>query len=80
MLIAGRLLDPARVVLGGGLTEAGPALFGALWANLARLRPRGPAPQTYAVPAALGADAGAAGAAALVLVPEPGFAAAGLSV
>jgi glucokinase len=80
VLIAGRLLDPARVVLGGGLTEAGPTLFGALWAALARLRPRGPAPQTYAVPAALGADAGAAGAAALVLVPEPGFSAAGLSV
>jgi glucokinase len=80
VLIAGRLLDPARVVLGGGLTEAGEALFGAVWANLARLRPRGPEPRGYAVPAALGADAGAAGAAALVLVPEPGFVEAGLSL
>jgi glucokinase len=80
VLIAGRLLDPARVVLGGGLTEAGAALFGALWDNLARLRPRGPRPADYAVPAALGPDAGAAGAAALVLVPEPGFAGAGISL
>ncbi len=80
VLIAGRLLDPSRVVIGGGLSEAGPALFGALWDNLSRLRPRGPDPRGYAVPAALGADAGAAGAAALVLVPEPGFTAAGLSV
>ncbi|MBI3972302.1 MAG: ROK family protein [Chloroflexi bacterium] len=78
VLIAGRMLDPEVVVIGGGLAEAGAPLFEALWANLARLRPHGPEPQTYAVPSPLGSDAGAIGAAALVLRPEPGFVAAGL--
>jgi glucokinase len=79
VLIAGRLLDPARIVVGGGLSESGALLFEALWRSLARLRPRGPDPRTYAVPPALGPDAGAVGGAALILVPEPGFRAAGLS-
>jgi glucokinase len=78
VLIAARLIDPARIVLGGGLAEAGAPLFEALWDNLARLRPGGPEPRQYVVPAALGAAAGAAGAAALILRPEPGFVAAGL--
>ncbi|MDQ3703199.1 MAG: ROK family protein, partial [Chloroflexota bacterium] len=77
--IAGRLLDPARVVLGGGLATAGAPLFEAVWSALARLRPRGPVPSMYVVPAALGDAAGAIGGAALILSPEPGFVAAGLS-
>ena len=72
-LIASRMLDPELIVIGGGLAEAGAPLFEALWRQLARLRPRGPEPQTYVVPARLRADAGAVGAAALVLHPEPGF-------
>jgi glucokinase len=79
VLIAGRLLDPARIVVGGGLSEGGAVLFEALWRNLARLRPRGPDPRAFAVPPALGPDAGAVGGAALILVPEPGHRAAGLS-
>jgi glucokinase len=78
VLIAGRMLDPEVMVIGGGVAEAGELLFDALWTNLARLRPRGPAPQRYAIPARLGPDAGAIGAAALVLRPEPGFTGAGL--
>lgn len=78
VLIAHRMLDPEVVVLGGGLAEAGEPLFAALWENLARLRPRGPDPRTYALPTRLGADAGAIGAAALILRPEPSFVDAGL--
>ena len=78
VLVAGRMLDPDVVAIGGGLAEAGPPLFEALWDNLARLRPRGPEPRAYAVPAPLGSRAGAIGAAALVLHPEPSFLEAGL--
>jgi glucokinase len=78
VLIAGRMLDPEVVVIGGGVAEAGGPLFDALWTNLGRLRPHGPAPQRHAIPARLGPDAGAIGAAALVLRPEPGFTGAGL--
>jgi len=57
------LLDPASVVLGGGLALAGPALFDPVRAGLrARLRWR-PAPEVR--PALLGADASRAGAALL---------------
>jgi glucokinase len=77
-LVAGRMLDPELIVVGGGLAEAGAPLFTALWDHLARLRPRGPDPRAYVLPARLGADAGAVGAAALILRPEPGFVAAGL--
>ncbi|HST47227.1 ROK family protein [Jatrophihabitans sp.] len=57
------LLDPATVVLGGGLALAGPALFDPVRAGLrARLRWR-PAPEVR--PALLGADASRAGAALL---------------
>jgi glucokinase len=78
VLIAGRMLDPDVVVIGGGLAEAGIPLFEAIWDNLVRLRPRGPEPRTYAIPARLGADAGTIGAAALILRPERGFVEAGL--
>jgi glucokinase len=58
-----QLLDPAIVVLGGGLAAAGPALFDPVRAGLeARLRWR-PAPEIR--PALLGADASRAGAALL---------------
>lgn len=79
--IVRRMLDPEVVVIGGGLAEAGPPLFEALWDNLTRLQPAGRSgfdPRTFAVPSSLGAEAGAIGAAALVLRPEPGFVAAGL--
>ncbi|HEX2035540.1 MAG TPA: ROK family protein [Chloroflexota bacterium] len=78
VMIAVRMLDPQRVVLGGGLAEAGRPLFEALWANLARIAPRMRDPRAYVVPASLGADAGAVGGAALIHHPEPGFAGAGL--
>jgi glucokinase len=58
-----QLLDPAVVVLGGGLAEAGPLLFDPVRAGLAaRLRWR-PAPEIR--PALLGTDASRAGAALL---------------
>jgi len=65
------LLDPAVVVLGGGLAQAGPALFEPVRAGLrARLRWR-PAPELR--PALLGVDASRAGAALLAwrLLGEP---------
>lgn len=73
VLIAARMLDPEVVVIGGGVAEAGAPLFEALWAQLARIRPSGPDPRQFAVPASLGAHAGALGGAALILYPEPGF-------
>ncbi|MEO7260722.1 MAG: ROK family protein [Jatrophihabitantaceae bacterium] len=58
-----QLLDPAIVVLGGGLALAGPALFDPVRAGLeARLRWR-PAPEIR--PARHGSDASRAGAALL---------------
>jgi glucokinase len=58
-----QLLDPAIVVLGGGLAMAGPALFDPVRAGLrARLSWR-PVPEIR--PAALGTDASRAGAALL---------------
>jgi glucokinase len=85
VLISWRMLDPDVVVIGGGMAEAGPPLFEALWSALRRLRPDRSwgqqiggtdarrDPSEYAVPTRLGADAGAVGAAALVLQPEAGF-------
>jgi len=78
VLILARLLDPARLVLGGGLAAAGAPLFEAIWRHLAQLRPRAGDPQRLVVPSRLGAEAGTAGAAALILRPEPGFIEAGL--
>jgi glucokinase len=57
------LLDPSMIVLGGGLAEAGPALFDPVRTRLVkRLAFRG-APPLH--PAALGVDAGMLGAALL---------------
>ena len=76
-LIASRMLDPEVIVIGGGLSEAGQPLFQAIWSALRKIRERGPDPETYVVPSRLGAEAGAIGAAALILKPESAFSAAG---
>ena len=73
VLIASRMLDPEVIVIGGGLAEAGDPLFQAIWRALRKIRERGPEPETYVVPTRLGSEAGAIGAAALVLMPEAGF-------
>jgi glucokinase len=57
------LLDPARVVIGGGLAEAGPALLEPVAAAVAEHLTLGPAPPI--VGAELGAEAGCRGAALL---------------
>ena len=64
-------------LLSQGRPTAQP-LFEAIWSNLKRLRPRGPSPERYVVATKLGSDAGAVGAAALILRPEPAFVAEGL--
>ncbi|HEU5317776.1 MAG TPA: ROK family protein [Chloroflexota bacterium] len=76
VMIASRMLDPEVIVFGGGLAEAGQPLFDAIHRALKQIRPRGPHPETYVVPSRLGPHAGAIGAAALVLHPEPASAAA----
>ncbi len=57
------VLDPERVVIGGGVAQAGPTLFDPLIEAMGRLewRPTGQAVEI--VPAMLGSDAGAIGAA-----------------
>jgi glucokinase len=55
------VMDPERIVVGGGLAAAGDALFGPLAQALAERLTFTPAPPL--VPAALGADAGCHGAA-----------------
>jgi glucokinase len=57
------LLDPQRIVIGGGLAAAGDALFRPLEARVREHLPFGRAPEI--VPAELGADAGARGIAIL---------------
>jgi glucokinase len=57
------LLDPALIVVGGGLAEAGEALLDPLAAEVAARVPLGAPPPVVA--AALGADAGCRGAALL---------------
>jgi glucokinase len=60
------VLDPAMIILGGGVGEAGERLFGPLREAVRRhLLPSMPAPEV--VPAALGYDAGIVGALALAL-------------
>jgi len=60
---ASMLLDPARIVVGGGLAEAGPALLDPLAAAVAERLTLGAAPRI--VGAQLGAEAGCRGAALL---------------
>ncbi|MEV0596143.1 ROK family protein [Nonomuraea cavernae] len=57
------LLDPSMIVLGGGLAEAGPALFDPVRTRLVKRLAFRDAPPL--VPAALGVDAGMLGAALL---------------
>ena len=57
------LLDPARVVIGGGVAAAGQPLFEPLTARVSERLPFGRAPAI--VPAGLGADAGVRGMAVL---------------
>ncbi|WP_214320404.1 ROK family protein [Nonomuraea sediminis] len=57
------LLDPSQIVLGGGLAEAGPALFDPVRTRLVKRLTFRDAPPL--VPAALGVDAGMLGAALL---------------
>jgi len=61
-------LDPQRVVIGGGIAQAGPTLFDPLREAVGRLewRPTGQAVEI--VPAMLGSDAGAIGAARYAMV------------
>ena len=60
------VLDPAMIIVGGGVGEAGERLFGPLREAVRRhLLPSMPAPEV--VPAALGYDAGIVGALALAL-------------
>jgi glucokinase len=68
---AANLLDLDRVVLGGGVTQAGALLFDPLRGELRR-RARLAFSQNVEVrPAALGPEAGVVGAAALALPPPP---------
>jgi glucokinase len=57
------VLDPAVVIIGGGVAKAGPDLFRPLRENLARFEWRPGGARARVVPARLGARAGAFGAA-----------------
>lgn len=59
------ILNPQRVVLGGGVTNAGKVLFDPVRRKVREMG-FGPAAQVEIVPATLGANAGVVGAAALV--------------
>jgi glucokinase len=61
---AANLLNPGRVVLGGGLTRAGALLFDPVRRAVAQ---RALDPATEVVPAALGDDVGILGGAALLI-------------
>lgn len=61
------ILDPEAVILGGGIAQAGDALFGPLREELARIEWRPTGVAVKLVPAALGEWAGAIGAARVVL-------------
>jgi len=63
---AANLLNPGRVVLGGGLTRAGALLFDPVRHVVAR---RAMDPELTVVPAALGDDVGILGGAALLREP-----------
>jgi len=56
-------LDPQRIVIGGGIAQAGPTLFDPLRAAVAAMEWRPTGAAVAIVPATLGADAGAIGAA-----------------
>ena len=64
------ILDPEAVILGGGITQAGDALFTPLREELARIEWRPTGRAVTLLPAALGEWAGAIGAARLALGEE----------
>ena len=64
---AAALVDVGLVVLGGGLSQAGPALWDPLRESLARHARLSFTRDLRVVPAALGQSAGIVGAACLVL-------------
>jgi glucokinase len=59
------LLNPARIVIGGGISKAGPALFGPLGEELRRQITDWSRARIDLVPAALGDDSVLYGALAL---------------
>jgi glucokinase len=69
---AANLLDLDRVVLGGGVTQAGALLFDPLRAELRRRALLSFSQNVEVRPAALGPEAGIVGAAALALPPPSG--------
>jgi uncharacterized phosphosugar-binding protein/predicted NBD/HSP70 family sugar kinase len=66
-------VDPEVVVLGGGIAEAGPALFEPLARFLDQVEWRPFGVGVRVVPAALGANAGPLGAAKAAMEATPGF-------
>lgn len=60
------LLNPGRVIIGGGVSKAGEMLFGPIRRTVSELAFEHPARDAEIVPAALGDDVGAIGAAAVV--------------
>ncbi len=60
------LLNPRRVIIGGGVSKAGELLFGPIRRTVSELAFEHPARDAEIVPAALGDDVGAIGAAAVV--------------
>ncbi len=63
---AAQLLDPERIIIGGGVAELGEILFSPVRAAY-RANTLGPAADTPVVPAELGYDAGVIGAATLAM-------------
>lgn len=64
------LLNPARVIIGGGVSRAGELLFAPIRRTVQRLAFERPAQDADIVPAQLGDDVGAIGAAAVVFVRD----------
>tara|TARA_Y100000590_G_scaffold470095_1_gene661936 strand:+ start:2413 stop:3360 length:948 start_codon:yes stop_codon:yes gene_type:complete len=77
LVSARRLLSPDIIVVGGGVAEAGDVLISPLRTDFARLSSdsisNSQSASQLLQPSALGAMAGAIGAAALILSPPPGF-------
>ncbi|MGD9498664.1 MAG: ROK family protein [Armatimonadota bacterium] len=71
---AGHLLDPERIVVGGGVAELGELFLGPLRASY-RAHIFGPATQTPLLAAELGYDAGVIGAAAVAMSEQGAYAA-----
>ncbi|MBI4228029.1 MAG: ROK family protein, partial [Candidatus Omnitrophica bacterium] len=70
LTMVANLVNPDRIVIGGGIAKAGPLLFPTIRATVKARAMRGPS-SVPIVPAHFGASAGLVGAAALVLAPPP---------